>query len=104
MKRKEHIIRTSKLIQALLMGYEVTLPQYIISYKRPNFYYKAECDGEPCFVKYVDLTLSSFEHIAKEMSEQEYFKLTTFIAMNKDNPIFEEESTEVNLPLKGVSS
>ena len=33
MKRKEHIIRTSKLIQALLMGYEVTLPQYIISYK-----------------------------------------------------------------------
>ena len=71
MKRKEHIIRTSKLIQALLMGYEVTLPQYIISYKRPNFYYKAECDGEPCFVKYVDLTLSSFEHIAKEMSEEE---------------------------------
>ena len=28
------------------------------------------------------------------MSEEEYFKLTTFIAMNKDNPIFEEESTE----------
>ena len=78
MKRKEHIIRTSKLIQALLMGYEVTLPQYIISYKRPNFYYKAECDGEPCFVKYVDLTLSSFEHIAKEMSEEEYDPLSCY--------------------------
>lgn len=95
MKRKELIIRTSKLVQALLMGYEVTLPQYIISYKRPNFYYKAECDGKSCFVKYVDLTLNSFERIAEEMSEEEYFKLTTFIAMNKDNSIF-EEAIEIN--------